>query len=135
MSKGTGVTYTARSTPKVFDYLTCGEASSDLVWSGAPYDEVARQYVAEEMHVEPTVSSSAIGARDVFAVSAMEGIGWMSALAYHQRYFHCQVCVCLYVKMMKRVCVCVCVCACIFLQCQVFIYAMWFIGNRHALFT
>mmetsp|Transcript_219 Transcript_219/g.271 ORF Transcript_219/g.271 Transcript_219/m.271 type:complete len:553 (+) Transcript_219:76-1734(+) len=83
MSNGTRQTYTPRSRPTVFNHDVCGEVSSDFVWEGAPYDEVARKYIAQGM--KKLASSKNVSSRDVFAVSAMEGIGWMSALHTYQR--------------------------------------------------
>eukprot|EP00613_Pedinella_sp_CCMP2098_P060804 CAMPEP_0171984592 /NCGR_PEP_ID=MMETSP0993-20121228/273905_1 /TAXON_ID=483369 /ORGANISM="non described non described, Strain CCMP2098" /LENGTH=906 /DNA_ID=CAMNT_0012637415 /DNA_START=115 /DNA_END=2833 /DNA_ORIENTATION=- len=134
MSEGTGEGYaaTARTRPKAWDYRSCGEASSDSFWVGAPYDELARGYIAKQIDEALKLAESSPSGhdgdtpgqadddgqyvhtlkedpllkdppqkdpppspqtpprltpaaerttkRDTIAVSAMEGVGWMSVL-------------------------------------------------------
>mmetsp|Transcript_31345 Transcript_31345/g.70421 ORF Transcript_31345/g.70421 Transcript_31345/m.70421 type:complete len:258 (-) Transcript_31345:416-1189(-) len=51
MAAGTGEAYAPRpGAPKVWDYHSCGEASSDSFWVGAPYDELGRSYIADQIN-------------------------------------------------------------------------------------
>ncbi|KAJ1454673.1 hypothetical protein M885DRAFT_617996 [Pelagophyceae sp. CCMP2097] len=69
---------------RVHGYGECAEATSMTYWSGAPYDELARDYVAalidladEGLGIAPQRNRTRA---DVLAISAMEGSGWMEAL-------------------------------------------------------
>jgi len=101
MSNGTGEAYLQRigdMRPKVYDYSTCAEATSNTFWVGSPYEELARSYVAgvindafsSELYKNATPAYFAASAsrgvtkRDVLAVSAMEGAGWMEVLALEE---------------------------------------------------
>ena len=74
-----------RDPPKVFHYTTCAEASSTMYWNGAPYDELARGYVADLINL---ASMENVTRRDVAAFSAMEGTGWMEVLKLSEVYLH-----------------------------------------------
>ena len=75
---------------RVYGYRMCSEATSNTFWSGAPYDYLAREYVASltnlgirklGLHSERNLT-----ALDTVAVSAMEGTGWMSVLMMREMY-------------------------------------------------
>jgi len=120
MSQGTGQPYfqgeegeeegsSFRSTPKLWDYMSCGEASSDSFWVGAPYDELARSYIAAQINQAnangvnnayvpgtgddeaspdaslPKLPVEPVSKQNTIAVSAMEGVGWMSVLFYGEK--------------------------------------------------
>lgn len=124
MSEGTGQPYlkrggeegdgsssssSIRSTPKLWDYMSCGEASSDSFWVGAPYDELARSYIAAQINQAnaqdvnvaytpgtgddeaspqtslPKLPLEPVSKQGTIAVSAMEGVGWMSVLFYGEK--------------------------------------------------
>lgn len=101
MSNGTGQDYLGAlgdMRPKVFDYSACAEATSSTFWVGTPYEELARTYVAGVINdafssklfneSEPAKfaeqASKGLTKRDVVAVSAMEGAGWMEVLALEE---------------------------------------------------
>eukprot|EP00878_Enallax_costatus_P008523 GHUV01008911.1.p1 GENE.GHUV01008911.1~~GHUV01008911.1.p1 ORF type:complete len:410 (+),score=61.73 GHUV01008911.1:192-1421(+) len=84
MAQGTRVKYpTIPPTvpPKVWTYKECMEIDSQYFWSGAPWDMVARSYVAEALN--NATGGSSYNQNNVLAVSAMEGIGLSMAM---QRY-------------------------------------------------
>lgn len=62
--------------PKVWTYKECMEIDSQYFWSGAPWEIVARAYVAETLNL--ATKSSSFAQNNVLAVSAMEGIGLSS---------------------------------------------------------
>ena len=57
-------------------YRECSEATSNTFWSGAPYDYLAREYVAEltnlGLHRLQMAPAHNVTALDTVAVSAME---------------------------------------------------------------
>ena len=76
---------------RAWGYDVCGEATSATYWNGAPYDELARGYVAELMRETAAAypngtSRAASSKRDVLAISAMEGAGWMAVLKLSETY-------------------------------------------------
>jgi hypothetical protein len=92
MSDGTGKDYLSalRPTNRVYGYTTCSEATSNTFWSGAPYDHLAREYVAgltniglQRLGLHP---SRNLTARDTIGVSAMEATGWISLLMMREAY-------------------------------------------------
>jgi hypothetical protein len=92
MSDGTGKDYLSalRPTNRVYGYTTCSEATSNTFWSGAPYDHLAREYVAgltniglQRLGLHP---SRNLTARDTVGVSAMEATGWISLLMMREAY-------------------------------------------------
>lgn len=81
MAAGTGLSYSpaAVAAPaRVWGYKQCMEIDSQFFWSGAPWDMVARSYVADTLNVAFGGSSYSQG--NVLAVSAMEGIGLSAAM-------------------------------------------------------
>ncbi|KAF6259950.1 hypothetical protein COO60DRAFT_1700592 [Scenedesmus sp. NREL 46B-D3] len=76
MSAGTNVSYpdvTQTTPPRVWSYKQCMEIDSQYFWSGAPWDMVARSYVADTLNKALRVSGYSQG--NMIAVSAMEAIG------------------------------------------------------------
>ena len=65
--------------PTVWGYQECMEIDSQFFWSGAPWDMVARQYVAQAMN--QAFSMQKHSKEDVIAVSAYEGIGFSQVRA------------------------------------------------------
>lgn len=89
-AQGTGLTYpqerlSQSSPPHVWSYTQCMEIDSQFFYSGAPWDMVARSYVASTLNAAalPGVGRT-FTQRDVIAVSAMEAIGLSQGL---QRYY------------------------------------------------
>merc|ERR1711988_923717 len=82
--------------PMVHDYTVCAEATSSTFWVGAPYDELAREYIAETINdafnspfyrdeFQPYYQIEYNRTRrDTITVSAMEGSGWMEVLALEE---------------------------------------------------
>ena len=61
------------------------------VFKGAPYDELARSYVADLLDDARRglgLNASGVSRRDVLAMSAMEGTGWMSVLKQSEIYLN-----------------------------------------------
>ena len=77
---------------RAWGYDVCGEATSMTYWNGAPYDELARTYVAElmrETSEDPRFhAGNSTSKADVLAISAMEGSGWMSVLKLSETYLN-----------------------------------------------
>ena len=75
---------------RVYGYSMCSEATSNTFWSGAPYDYLAREYVASLTNLGirklGLPSTRNLTALDTIAVSAMEGTGWMSVLMMREMY-------------------------------------------------
>lgn len=63
--------------PRIWNYRQCMEVDTQYFWSGAPWDIVARAYVADTLNNAPRVDRQ-YSQSDVIAVSAMEGIGLAS---------------------------------------------------------
>lgn len=59
--------------PRVWGYRQCMEIDSQFFWSGAPWDMVARAYVADTLN--KGLQATSYGQTNVIAVSAMEAIG------------------------------------------------------------
>lgn len=59
--------------PRVFDRQTCAEVDSVFWWTGVPWDTQARGFVSNAVGGSPNTT-------ETVAASAMEGIGYMSAL-------------------------------------------------------
>ncbi|KAI8467059.1 MAG: hypothetical protein J3K34DRAFT_524060 [Monoraphidium minutum] len=84
MANGTKVQYPAipsAAPPKLWSYRECMEISSQYFWSGAPWDMVARKYVADTLNAggrTPAPGRNYTQA-DVLAVSAMEAVGLAAA--------------------------------------------------------
>ncbi|KAF8058359.1 PSMD9 [Scenedesmus sp. PABB004] len=84
MSKGTGINYPVlkpNAAPRVWGNRECMEIDSQYFFSGAPWEMVARSYVAETMNA--AFGSTDFNQTNVIAVSAMEAIGLSMAV---QRY-------------------------------------------------
>ena len=82
----------ARPGATYLGYDVCAEATSMTYFKGAPYDELARSYVADLLaDADAGLGLASPGAprptkSDVLAVSAMEGTGWMSVLKQSEVY-------------------------------------------------
>lgn len=74
--------------PRIFGDDECAEATSMTYWNGAPYDQLARTYVADLINQASNNASeeNLITRRDVVAVSAMEAAGWMLVLRLSEVY-------------------------------------------------
>lgn len=59
--------------PRVWGYRQCMEIDSQFFWSGAPWDMVARAYVADALN--KGLQANSYDQTNVIAVSAMEAIG------------------------------------------------------------
>jgi hypothetical protein len=81
MRLGTGVEYPPydpAALPRVSGYTECAEIDSQYFWSGAPWDIVARSYVASTLVAG--LPGSTATPESVTAVSAMEAIGLAQGL-------------------------------------------------------
>ena len=83
MANGTGNTFFYNTTqqpitPSVYGYRECVEVDSQFMYSGAPWDQVAREYAAMAI-------GQGVGSTDVFAVAAMEAIGFAEAMIQFPR--------------------------------------------------
>ena len=65
--------------PTIYGYKQCMEIDSQYFWSGAPWDMVARKYVADTLNAGLKVDT--FKQTGVIAVSAMEAIGLSSKWA------------------------------------------------------
>uniref|UniRef100_A0A7S0RA27 Nucleoside phosphorylase domain-containing protein n=1 Tax=Chlamydomonas leiostraca TaxID=1034604 RepID=A0A7S0RA27_9CHLO len=69
--------------PRLWDYSQCMEVDGQFFYSGVPWELKARDYAADTLRAAG-VAGDSVTARDVIAVSAMEGIGVAEALLrYH----------------------------------------------------
>lgn len=59
--------------PRVWGYKQCMEIDSQIFWSGAPWDMMARAYVAANLNT--AMKTTSYQQTNVIAVSAMEAIG------------------------------------------------------------
>lgn len=80
-----------RQRPTIYGPGECAEATSTTYWNGAPFDELARTYVAELINeASAELGEEDLGKNktraDVVAVSAMEGAGWMLVLRLSEVY-------------------------------------------------
>jgi len=77
------------SSPRVWNYSVCAEATATTYWNGAPYDDLARGYVAELINLSKErlkLDVPNVTRNDVAAFSAMEGTGWMSVVKLSEVY-------------------------------------------------
>lgn len=82
---------TIQPRPRIFKPFECAETTSTTYWNGAPYDELARAYVADLITqaamaldgIKPNITRN-----DVVAISAMEAAGWMLVLRLSEIYLH-----------------------------------------------
>ena len=76
----------------MLSYRECSEATSNTFWSGAPFDFLAREYIAKLTNLGlqrlglPLARN--LTALDTVAVTAMEGTGWTSVLMMREAYRH-----------------------------------------------
>lgn len=71
--------------PTVYNYRQCMEIDSQYFYSGAPWDNIARMYVADTLNRGQNTTS--FKKTDVLAVSAMEAIGVSSERCHLGKHF------------------------------------------------
>ncbi|EFJ50281.1 hypothetical protein VOLCADRAFT_89239 [Volvox carteri f. nagariensis] len=94
MSQGTGLQYPQVSQsdrPGLWNYTQCAEVDGQFFFTGAPWEIKARDYAAQAIATalvygkRGSGSRDSLSAREVIAVSAMEGVGVAEALEKYHR--------------------------------------------------